>query len=389
MLKDDKNRINRFIDLSLKIISEIPAHERNVTVLGGFIADSSNQIKNEFYSTIAQSTEYSCLLFHFLSIDTSGKNYFDLLFTLIDSDKCQLSNFYSFTYSNVLGQLSLEELNKFSERLFAYPDEGYEIVFDLYFDLSYGDETKKQLLLPIYKKCLYKLGVNRKFKRQLDDYKWSEAVLLIISNKDEIDFVQFINKSVINSISWENSYHLDHYIQKVYEILLKVHFNSIWPDLSEALLSKEENYITFYGLKHILGSHIGGVGRTIGVLFEGDIDAIFNWCHENKPLAPYRLAELAPIFSNNNTDYSEWHPVALRLLNEFGDIKEVLSSLSSNMGTYSWTGSVVPFLEAKKELFKQISNHPIELVRNWATSYIAYIDKDIEREKNRDAESFI
>jgi hypothetical protein len=168
-----------------------------------------------------------------------------------------------------------------------------------------------------------------------------------------------------------------------------VHFNSIWPDLSEALLSKEESYITFYGLKHILGSHIGGVGRTIGVLFEGDIDAIFKWCHENKPLAPARIAELTPIFINNNTDYSEWHPVALRLLNDFGDIKEVLSSLSSNMGTYSWTGSVVPFLEAKKELFRQISDHSIEEVRNWATAYIAYLDKDIEREKNRDAESFI
>lgn len=389
LLKDDKNKINHFIDLSLKVISEVSPQERNVTVLGGFIAESNDEVKNEFYSTIAQSPEYCCLLFYFLSIDTSGKKYFDLLFQLIDSDKCQLSNFYSFTYSNVLTQLSLEELIKFSERLFKYQDEGYEIVFDLLFDLGHGDENKKASLLPIYKTCLHKLGVNRKFKRQLDDYKWSEAISLIISNENEVEFAQFINKSVINSISWENSYHLDHYIQKIYEILMKVHFNSIWPDLSEALLSKEESYITFYGLKHILGSHIGGVGRTIGVLFEGDIDAIFKWCHENKPLAPARIAELTPIFSNNNTDYSEWHPVALRLLNDFGDIKEVLSSLSSNMGTYSWTGSVVPFLEAKKELFQQISDHPIEQVRNWATSYIAYLDKDIEQEKNRDAESFL
>jgi hypothetical protein len=389
LLKDDKTKINHFIDLSLKVISAISPQERNVTVLGGFIAESNDEIKNEIYSTLAESTEFCCLLFYFLSIDTSGKKYFDLLFQLIDNKKCQLSNFYSFTYSNVMAQLSLEELNNFSERLFKYQDEGYEIVFDLLFDLGHGEETKKESLLPIYKKCLYKLGVNRKFKRQLDDYKWSEAISLIISNEKEIDFAQFINKSVISSISWENSYHLDHYIQKIYEILMKVHFNSIWPDLSEALLSKEENYITFYGLKHILGSHIGGVGRSIGVLFDGDIEAIFGWCAEKKPLAPSRLAELTPIFNSNNTDYSEWHPVALRLLNEFGDIKEVLSNLSSNMGTYSWTGSVVPFLESKKELFKRISNHPIEDVRNWANSYITYLDKDIEAEKNRDAESFL
>ena len=389
LLKDSKNKIKYFIELSLKVISDVMPPERNVTVLGGFIAESNHEVKNEFYTTIAQSTENCCFLFYFLSIDTSGKKYFDSLFQLIESSNCQLSNFYTFNHSKVLTQLSLEELHKFSERLFKYQDEGYAIVFDLLFDLGYGDENKRITLLPIYKKCLYKLGVNRTFKRQLDDYKWSEAISLIISEKNESEFAVFINKSVINSISWENSYHLDYYIQKIYVILMKVHFNTIWPDLSAALLSKEESYITFYGLKYILGSHIGGAGRTIGVLFEGDIDAIFKWCHENKPLAPARIAELTPIFSNNNTDYSEWHPIALRLLKEFGDIKEVISNLSSNMGTYSWSGSVVPFLEAKRELFKQISMHSIEQVRIWADTYIAYLDKDIEQEKNRDEESFL
>lgn len=336
-----------------------------------------------------QSSEFSSQLFYFLSIDKSGKEYFDLLFQLIDNKVYDVNSFYTFTYSNALAQLSFEELKSFSKKLFAYGDEGYEVVFDLFADLSHGDEAKKELLLPICKECIFKLGFNRKFKRQLDDYKWTEAISFIISDEKEVDFAKFINKSIIDSITWENSYHLDHYIQRVYEILLKVHFNSIWKDLSDALLSSEENYIKFYGLKHILGSHIGGVGRSVGVLFEGDINSIFSWCADNKPLAPTRLAELTPIFDNNNSDYAKWHPFALRLIDEYGDIKEVLSHLSSNMGTYSWTGSVVPFLESKRELFKQLTNHKTELVREWAKSYIGYLDKDIEAEKNRDAEHFI
>ena len=59
------------------------------------------------------------------------------------------------------------------------------------------------------------------------------------------------------------------------------------------------------------------------------------------------------------------------------------------MGTYSWSGSVVPFLESKRELFKQLSNHKIESVREWAGLYIGYLEKDIERENDRDAEHFI
>jgi hypothetical protein len=389
ILKEDKNKVNQFIKLSLTVISNYSMDERNVTVLGGFIAESTDDLKKSFYTTLFESVELNYLLFYFLSIDFSGNKYFDLLFDLIDSNKCNLSSFYVFNYSNALGHLNLDELNKFSERLFKYEEEGYAIVFELYFDIGYGDENKRQSLLPIYKKCIYILGVDKKERRQLDGFKWSQAISFIISNANEIEFAQFINKSVINSIRIENLYHLDHEIQRIYDILMKIHFKSIWPDLSEALLSKEDKYITFYGLKHILGSHIGGVGRTIGVLFDGDIEAIFKWCEEKKPLAPSRLAELTPIFNNNNTDYSGWHRVALRLINEYGDIKEVLSNLSSNMGTYSWTGSIVPFLESKKELFKAIREHPKEEVRNWANSYIIYLDKEIEAEKNRDAESFL
>lgn len=389
LLKDDKIKINRFIDYSLEVISQIPQQERNFTVLGGFISNSNDEIKKEFYSKLFHSSEFSSQLFYFLSIDKSGKEYFDLLFQLINDKVYDVSSFYAFSYSNVLTQLNFEELNAFSEKLFAYGDDGYAVVFDLFADLSYGDEAKKKLLTPIYKKCILKLGFNRKFNRQLDDYKWTEVISFIISDKKEVDFAKFINKSVIDSITWVNSYHLDHYIQQVYEILLKVHFNSIWKDLSDALLSNEEHYIKFYGLKHILGSHIGGVGRSVGVLFDVDIHSIFSWCENNKPLAPTRLAELTPIFDNNNTDYAKWHPVAFRLIDEFGDLKEVLSHLSSNMGTYSWSGSVVPFLESKKELFMQLTNHKTESVREWAISNIGYLDKDIEREKNRDAEHFI
>lgn len=389
LLKNDNTKKNRFIDYSLEVISKIPKEERNFSVLGGFIANSGEEIKKEFYYRLLQSSEFSSQLFYFLSIDTSGKQYFDLLYRLIDDKFYDINSFYTFTYSNALLQLSLEELNSFSERLFTYGDDGYAIVFDLLSNLSIGDEAKKKALMPICKRCILKLGYNRKFKQQLDDYKWTEAIASILSDEKEVDFARFINISVIESITWENTYHLDYHIQRVYEVLLKVHFNSIWPNLSDALLSKEEKYVTFYGLKHILGSYIGGVGKSVGVLFEGDIDSIFNWCSNNKPLAPTRLAELTPIFDNDNTDYGKWHPVALRLIDEYGDIKEVLINLSSNMGTYSWTGSVVPYLEYKKELFKKLTNHKTELVKEWAKSHIDYLDRDIEVEKNRDAEHFI
>src|SRR5690606_20703696 len=86
----------------------------------------------------------------------------------------------------------------------------------------------------------------------------------------------------------------------------------------------------------------------IGVLFHGDIEKIFDWCHANSPSAPIIIAELTPIFDGNNDDFNNWHPIATRLINEFGSIQSVLNNISANMGSYSWIGSVVPYLKVQK-----------------------------------------
>jgi hypothetical protein len=384
LIKNNPTEVDKFINLSINTIIELKKDERNLTVLGGFISQASDKIKEDFYKSLSKNEELNYLLFYFLSIDNEGKKYFDLLFELIENDKCELENFNAFNYSNSLRKCNLNELEEFSNKLFEYGQEGHAIVFDLFFSLGYNNDELKTSLTPIFKKCIYKLGANK--KRQHDNYKWSDTICSILSSVDESELAVFINNSIIESISWENSYHLDYNVQNIYEVLMKVHFQSIWDDLSNALLSKDDDYIKFYGLKHILGSRIGGIGKSVGILFEGNIDLIFEWCKSNQPLAPSRLAELVPIYGDNNNNYSVWHSLAKRLIDEFGNYENVLSHLSSNMGTYSWTGSVVPLLEAKKELFRSIANHEIELVSDWATKSLSYTDERIRKEKNRDEE---
>lgn len=387
LIHEDSEKTNEFIDLSIKTIRELKKEERNVTVFGGFILEANDVIKKSLYLLLSNDDELNYLLFYFLSNDIQGKDFFYLLFELIDNGKCELENFKAFNYSNSLRYCNEGELEKFSKKLFTYGEDGYILVFEIYFSLGYNNEKLNNSLVPIFKECVFRLGASTKI-RQLD-YKWSQTICLILSSTKESEFAKFINSSIIESISWKNSYHLDHDVQRIYEILIKIHFESIWSDLSRALLANDDDYVKFYGLKHILGSHIGGVGRSVGILFDGDIELIFEWCSSNQPLAPARLAELVPIYGNNNNDYSTWHPIAKRLIDEYGNIEDVLRNLSANMGTYSWVGSMVPLLEAKKELFMSIENHNIRLVAEWAMMYLSYSDEEIKKEKNRDAERYL
>lgn len=116
-----------------------------------------------------------------------------------------------------------------------------------------------------------------------------------------------------------------------------------------------------------------------------EVMKIFDWCKNNNPLAPTRLAEQVPIFEENAT----WQPIAFRLINEFGDIQDVLNNLDTNMGTFSWVGSIVPLLESQKEIFVQNQSHPIGNVSQWANLHLEYINKRIKDEKNRDEEIFL
>jgi hypothetical protein len=388
LIKSDATKVQEFVDLSLKTLLAIDKPNRYVIPLGGFIAEATPDVKEALYKKLHNSDELCYLLFFLLSIDPDGQRYFSMLFDIIDKDRSTISNFYNSRYDSLM-TLSVDQLREFSSRLFSYGGEGYEVVFDLMYDLADNNEERKKSVYPIIKECVYRLGVGKTERNSFDHYKWFETISKIISDPSEGDLAKFVNASLIASITWQNSYNLDHDAQKLYSVLLTVHFTNVWPDLSRALLSADDEYIKFYGLKQILGSHIGGIGPAVGILFLGDTDQIFAWCGRNKPLAPARLAELVPIFDNNNTDYTHWHPVALRLLDEFGEINEVRSNLSANMGTYSWTGSIVPLLEAKKDLFNAISSHNKKDISDWAASYITYLDADIQREKNRDEESFL
>lgn len=115
-----------------------------------------------------------------------------------------------------------------------------------------------------------------------------------------------------------------------------------------------------------------------------EVMKIFDWCKNNKPLVPARLAELVPIFEENGT----WHPIAFKLINEFRNIQVVLNNLDANMGTFSWVGSIVLLLESQ-EIFVQIQSHPIGNFSQWANLHLEYINKRIKDEKNRDEAMFL
>ena len=404
-------QVENFIKLSLHVLRVAEPTTRDQSLLAGFIEAAPDEIRASFYERLKGDKNLQCQLFYFVASDPEGYRHIALLHQLITDGSCQVQEFSTLKYGGLLEKLTDEQLIEFGSQLSIYGQEGYHILLDLYFSLAFNEVRLRELLLPILEQCVLNLGVAKVLHDRQDRYRGSQSITWILQDATRHEFAALVNKSIIASITWDNYYHLDGDMQRIYELLLKNHFAAVWPDLSAALLAQDEDYVTFYGLKHILGSGIGSVSRTVGVLFTSDNEALFAWCQAHSPLAPARLAELTPIFAAQETtapsygrphpteltveakhqelSLTAWHPVAKYLLDEFGNVPEVLSNLEANMGSYSWTGSIVPLLEGEHQLFTAVRQHPLATVASWASHNLNRLDEQIRREKNRDDELYL
>ena len=174
-----------------------------------------------------------------------------------------------------------------------------------------------------------------------------------------------------------------YYIFRFYYSMLITHWNRIlFHPLKGELIIKQS----------LLGSHHDYRNQSEGLLFIGNpekFEAIFEWCKRNKGSELYWIAELLPLFDKQRNKESKWHGYAKKFIDEFGNDKNVLSAIGAKLGTYSWTGSVVPKLESDKALFVELLDHPFPSVREWAQLHIEDLDKRIKWESNRDEEDII
>jgi hypothetical protein len=122
-----------------------------------------------------------------------------------------------------------------------------------------------------------------------------------------------------------------------------------------------------------------------GILFEkGDLDKVFEWCVENRELAPLRVCYMMPIHGEEN----KLHPFSQRMLDQFGGLPGFMQEFQANLESYSWSGSVVPLLKLREKILTPLKNHRTEAVRKWVNTYLQSLKEQIRVEKNSDIERF-
>ena len=222
------------------------------------------------------------------------------------------------------------------------------------------------------------------YKEMKSESFWP-PVFTLLEEEYRAEFAKHINKRILEFIVSDDALYIgDYNIERSYSILLEKYFDVVWPDLSNALSGKDARLS--YRLQHLLGDRISNTLIAPGLLFRQDHTAVLiEWCERDPQNNPPILMSMAPVEGVSDS----FSPIVLELVNRYGDNQRVLDSLASNMGTFSYTGSVVPLYESHINMLKGLTSHPIERVRMWASRMIAgyesRIDHEIEYEEEQDS----
>ena len=380
LLEDDFSEAQRFIDQSIKILSKTDVNERNPLVILNFAQGlQTERLKHYLIDSLIYNQELSTLIFPIYGFWAVPFTEIELLFSLVSEEKVKVSDFMQF-FNNYSIAVNPENTATTCMQLLNYGVEGKKVAIKILYNHLFFNKNEAPAVLDALKKIISSLSREEIFEIGVDDC--FESIKLILDNQNDYTFATQIIRVII-VLMGENRYSIsqNYVIEEALKILFTKYFEVIWPDLSHALLSDGEDYMTFYNLHEILKTIIMSNEAPNTIISKKNIDEIFDWCRANPNIAPTRFAYILPLYQNE-----EFHPLIIRLLDVFGNQKSVLDALSAGIHSFSWVGSVIPLLKSRQKALGVLLNHKHKEVILWAEHNIHYFEEEIKREKQKEAE---
>lgn len=272
-----------------------------------------------------------------------------------------------------------------SERMFevcSYIRKNVGNSDDILLDYIVANEFSSFILEGEMKTLTMELLLNYDYaKSTVDAYNVNSLVTNILESGKEVDFAISYNKKLLREIKDYDSFRVNEHL---YYILLPKYQDSILGDILKEISNRESDFWYFGGKD--LGS---GDGFGVGPLFQCNIETIKEVClQESQGCLPYRLAYLAPVFDYSDKDepsFSQFFYWLLEHFDSFKEQEEILSEFSSNMGSYSWVGSIIPLFEKKINCFKKLEHHTNTIVKKWVIENILSLSEQLRKEQNSES----
>jgi hypothetical protein len=289
-------------------------------------------------------------------------------------------------YGGGFAKLDTAAVTPLFDQLFDMDGDAYSIALDIMGMYVHGAAQRLEALRPQLRMAA--ANVHKRPKRrgsQMDAHHFERMIgWLLKKGRGDVDA-----RAVVAALAKYLAAHPDtnarDFIKPLLPVMLSDFAPIVWPPLGQAIVNDRA---TAWLVEHVLGDSFSFADEKKPAILHVPEDILFTWAHANPDAGPAFLARVLPVLTRQKTDATEraFHPLVMRLLNEFGDRDDVRRYLVQNMHTFGWSGSLTTYYARYEQPLRSLSEHPIGPVRRWAQVTLTQMRKQIDSAKMEDDE---
>ena len=379
----------QLIRAALEFLTTTSAVNTSASFLGAFLAGiqkSQPRLVNQTLDKVAAEPTLNRFLVDLTRFVPIGEAEIGRIVPLIRSGRILPVDVRLLAYGSVLATLPPDQLDPLLAALQQRDAEGVWAALDIVSMYLHGRKDRIPALKNRIVALLKTPGLLSQEKTSVsDDHHFEVLAKVILDDENSgAELARHLASEIVAVCKLKSfPYNRDHLIKKLMDVLFAKHVRDAWPPFRDAIA--ENNPLTQFHLEHVLGAGFDKDEGRKGVLFTYSDDELLNWCREAPEVAPAFLAKIVPLLLRED-DKPKFSPFVMRLLDEFGKQKDILSAIASNMHSFSSVGSRVPYYETRLKALESLLTHRHKEVRDFARKEIAALKTQIEHERKRDQE---
>lgn len=308
----------------------------------------------------------------------------NMLLGLIQANQIPEAMATNILYSNSSETISEADVGNFCIKLAEYSDRGKWAALDVLFMYCYGKNDRFLRVKDPMKYIVSNIPLHEKGnKGKRDLHQWATVVTNLLDSEG-VDFSISITNQILNATS--NG--LDHsdiwsYIKKIVNLMISKSPKEIWALFSQAIVVASS--MQRYWIQQIFEREDSLSNQQESIFCNLPLQLILDWCYQHPTIGPYFVARCINVFQIVE-DKKTPSKIFIKLLEDFGHLKDLGGEISANLSSKSWSGSLVPYLESDLLALTPLITHQNQYVSEWVSKHISYLKQAIEYEANRDEE---
>jgi hypothetical protein len=372
---------------ALRALEQAPAAEANSSLLTGMLAAAQTRTP-VLFEEVFSHVERSDTLRPYISDVTRGTKlspeHLKRIGHLVTNGSLDPRRLHGMSYGRALDHLPGTVVPRFADQLTSQGTAGAWIALDILFMYAHGSPERWHECRTSFRHITLvpRMLAGERVDQRFDTHAFGKVIEKLLKAGDAELATHIAGE--IGRLAGEESwrYDLEYTLRPIIDILLTKYAEQTWPIVAAALLV---DWRSEFNLSNLLGGRFGAE-NTPSLVAKLGWPFLLAWCEQNPKKHAPLLASMIDVADRREGQPLRFTPIAQALIDTYGTDENLLSKLSGNIGSYTWTGSLVPYFEQLIELFASLLDHKIARVREWARNEISYATKQAQRERDRDAE---